>query len=734
MGSWVLAHPPWHALARVRLRWDVFVRAGTWNSRQFLNTPPLTADTPAMQQIRAYPYPETAPDNSLFEDISNDYQAATQETEAHTGSYPLHVEVDHPSSLLRNLVMEEKYQDANRVYTELLDMGAEIPPHPAYHFAAREVLYDTKLAPADRLEAFVKWWSLVPSRGETGCYREVRGALTHLLRGLPAPDIPLIVRFGLLAASKGYVFQVAGKVIPTVARYAPTQVTLRFLEELCTAAWDFESSLATTNRSPSETRETQALLTRSSEWYCLGIKELAFVQRTGAALEVLQLARSRDIEVSLDTYDILLNKLSSEPNRDGIAIVMSLRKTQLGHPAWLEIPDEDLEQPAPTPASTHQPGDTHNSASVTSRDNLVSLELSTSMQSLVATARFLKHSLHAGKLPITSATIATVISIYLKTGRGSLLRRLRERTYQHEHLIPRWALAELEYHHARGHSLATIMKVFESHFHLVGVPQGILDSLWEERGRGRSTGVAQFRPGLHRKLPPSAHHTFFIWDVFLRRARTRTQVGNLYKQFLENVAASRDVSPSRVPYLASLADQESGAEQEEYLRAIPPPSLFHAGHFALFMNAFTRCGFRTLAARMVVDMYALGIKPDARLSKAFVGSLGYIKPTQPFIPVIGFFGKALRAVDEGASTATATDPHSDADSSPPSSMRTRAADMLKAETMTFIYAGVIKRLLCDERTAEAVKLASYLVRRELYQPGTSVVVDKVLNTPVIVSA
>ncbi|KAI0822961.1 hypothetical protein BC628DRAFT_628913 [Trametes gibbosa] len=731
MASWVLAHPPWQTLARVRLRWDVLLRSGTWTSRHFLNTPPLATETPAMQQIKAYPYPATAPDASLFEDTTNEYHEAAEETEEHARQYPLHVEVDHPSSLLKNLVREGKYQDATRVYTELLDMGAEIPLHPMYHFAARHVLNDTTLPPEERLNAFAGWWSLFPPTTQVEGNRAVKSILAHLLRGDPTPDIPLIIQFALIAASKGYVHQVARELVPVVARYATTQVTLCFLEELSSASWTFDSSQTAIDRGLPDAHAGRHLPASISKWYCSAIQELVLVDRTGAALEVLQLARSRDINVSRYTYNVLLSKLSSESNHDGITTVISLRKIQAGHPAWLEIPDEDMKQLGPTATTVQRSDRLHSSVPAASREKVALPELSSDAHALLTTARLLKQSLHAGELPISPATLAEVISVFLKSNRGSLLRRLRARVYQHEHLIPHWALAELIYQHSRRHSLHSIMKVFESHFHVVAVPGGITDNLWEERVAGRSTGVSKFRPPLHRKFPPDARHTYFMWDIILRRARTRSQVRRLYRQFLEDVAAARDVYPSDVPYLASLPDQESTTEQPEYVRVIPPPSLFHPGHFALFIKAFTRADLPLVAARIVVDMYALRVKPDARAFSRFVASLRYMAPEYAPAPVLGFFEKAIKHVDDG--DPSASEPYPQTDPLPRSGERTRTVS-LKTETLAFVYAGVIKRLLLDRRAHDAVKVAKRFVDLVSYRPGSSVVADKVLQTPVIASA
>ena len=307
MASWVLAHPPWQSLARVRFRWDHLVKAGGWTSRQFLNTPTSSTDveTPMMREIKAYPYPTSSPDASLFEDPTEDYYDASEGISTTHDSTPV-----YPCSILKNLVMEGKYEDAERVHTELVRLGVEVRPHPIYHHVARHLLASPGIPSHARLDAFVKWWSLVPPRSEVDSRRSVGFILTETLRKDFVPDIPLIARFALLAASKGYAQQVAQDVITTLARYAPPQFTIKFLEDFCVSEWNYERSSGEHKHSPRDA--LQVLLRRDfKSWYSHAIHAFALANDFGPAVDAFKIAVSRQFFIRTTTYHLLRQKIRS---------------------------------------------------------------------------------------------------------------------------------------------------------------------------------------------------------------------------------------------------------------------------------------------------------------------------------------------------------------------------------------------------------------------------------------
>ncbi|OJT08228.1 hypothetical protein TRAPUB_865 [Trametes pubescens] len=686
-----------------------------------------------MREVKTYPYPATAPDTTLFEETTDEYYAAGGDTQAHTGLYPSHAVADHPSTMLKNLVKEGNYADASRVHAELLEIGVEIPFHPVYHFAARQALYNPALSQRDRLESFERWWSLFPPRtGIEGPWRAIGSILTDLLRNAATPDIPLIVRFAVLAASKGYALTVWSKVIPVVASCAPSDVLLHFLGEFSSAAQHFETSIVHDGKNSTVTAGSPDSF-RPAYIYNTTVRMLAGVGRTGVALEVLQLARSRDMHVTFRTYDFLLGRLRNNGDVDAVDTVISLRRAQRS--PWYEPPAKEailpsLKPPATTAQQPHTLASSSSDLSQAPTNNTgPSTSASNEMQTLITIARSLKHALASGTLSLPEASLSQVIGAYVLAGRSTLVRRLRILAYRHDELVPRWALAEMMNHFTCRRSLYTIMKEFESHFHLVGVPRGFADALWKERGAGRSNGIARMRPFIRRKYLPTAKHTHFVWRVFLAKASTRSHVEHLYLQFLEDVAASRDMPASAVPHIASLPSWKPSTDPEMFIRPIPSPCMFNVDHFALFMRAFLRLKKPASAARVVIDIYALGFQPTEQIFDLFVSALCYMPSHRLPTSTLDFFEKALEGARKDKLSAEQAQSRADL---LPSNPRNEC-DSPKAQPLAFVYGAVMRRLLLDGREAEAAQIAERFVARVPYRQGSTPVIDRTLREPVIAS-
>ncbi|KAI0350851.1 hypothetical protein OH77DRAFT_996056 [Trametes cingulata] len=744
MASGVLAHPPWHALFRVRLRWDGLVKSGNWTRKHFLSTPPLATETPAMRQVMAHPYPEQAPDATLFEEAGEEYHEGAAGTEEFTALKHMDAAVNSPSLLLKELVKAGKYEDATRVLGELVDMGVEIVPHPVYHFAACDALLNQNLSQDERVEAFAQWWSYFPPRTEVkDAPRSLKSVLALLSRNDPAPDIPLIIRFALLAASKGYAPLIAQEIITTVARYATAEVSLGFLEDFCATALDYEKSLAKGHR-PSR-RKGRLFPGSIPFWYGQAINELALSGRSSSALALLRRARSHGMRIGWFAYDALCRQLRLESKSDKVTAVMHMwRMQQRGEEEFESLAGEA--SPSPELTQRHDPAE--RGASVqTDSPNLsrpssesghsgfsssVRLEATPSPEektqryhpaerdasvhtdspdlsrpsfrsghcgfsSWVGLTRFLKRSLAAGETCMSAEELSLYITGCLSTRRTTLVNRLRARAYRHERLIEHWAFAELLRYRTTGRSLSTIMEVFRYHFHLVGVPHIELDIRLD---------CTPLRPMIRRKLPPTAKHTLFMWGVFLEKARLRDEVDWLYIQFLKAVAASRELPVSSTSFISVHTGYQSVA-REDHSRCIPPPSLFDARHFALFMHAFDRIVSPRVTSRVVLDMYSLGVAPNDEVFMAFVSSLRYLPTHCPPTGMLDYFEAHLQKHDRS---------HEEADSGWP-----------KAQALVFIYSGVMLRLLSDNRRADAVDVGRRFRAKVSYLTGSTEAADAALH-------
>ncbi|KAI8976690.1 hypothetical protein BD414DRAFT_539236 [Trametes punicea] len=717
MSAWVLAHPPWHALTRLRLRWDAYVKPLPWTSKQFLSMPPLSTETPAMRDIKAYPYPSAPPDPSMFEEATNEYREAATDTEAVAALYPAVVDVDHPSTLLKNLVLEGRLQDASRVHAELLDMGFEIPHHPVYHFAARQALRDPELSQKERVDALIKWWSLVPPKTEADSYRSVKSILAETLRNDIAPDIPVLIQFAILAASKGYALEVSHDIIRAVARYAPSRVVLPFLKQFCAAAWKVKLPEDSADR-----LRNRLFIHDWPLWHCFAIEELAYYGRTRLALDVLRVARARDFPLSQSAYRALLRALQRESDDDAIAMVQTVRNSQRraqGVPVFRPAIEKSLQSHgAPQLRLSSQDLDR-----VLNADSVLD-------GGLVSVARALKRAMKTGYLPVSGERLSKLIRIFLALGRTTLVRRLRSLAYRHDHLVSLWTLVDLMRHKSRRSSIYTVLKDFESHFHLVGVPSRLFDELWRERRAMRPADVAKWRPPLRRKLTPTPHHMYILWSLLVSRARTHSERQRLYSSFLEEVAASRDVPVSSVPFLASRRPPSPSNDAEDDVRPVPPPILFNARHFTLFIRLFAQES-PVIALRVIVDMYALGIEPDDELFHKFVLVLKRVPPAYPLSRVVA---SLERLINKHKSPVERS--YLPADSFPqPVDQQLGAlsrAQAFKEDVLVFVYTAALRRLLLDGRGADpdATKIAGRFIARVPYRIGTNAMTDQVLHPPV----
>lgn len=257
-----------------------------------------------MREMKAYPYPSQSPDASLFEDADEYATVSVASEEKESALFDI-APGSPPCTLLKHLVKAGRYEDAERVYSELTEMNVDIHPHPVYHFVARKILSTPDLAPQKRLEGFMKWWSLVPAAEDLS--RSVGFILTEILRKDHVPDIPLIANFALLAASKGYAIQVAHDTIYPIARYSPPDFTKRFLEEFCIAEWKYETK--TTTAKDLKRRVQNLTQSHFRAWYSGAILSLADCHRHDSALQLLEIAASREIWVTQYTYKRLKSSL-----------------------------------------------------------------------------------------------------------------------------------------------------------------------------------------------------------------------------------------------------------------------------------------------------------------------------------------------------------------------------------------------------------------------------------------
>ncbi|TFK89930.1 hypothetical protein K466DRAFT_644678 [Polyporus arcularius HHB13444] len=704
MASWVIAHPPWQSLSRLRFRFDALVRPGVMTSKHFLNTPTLSADTetPMMKEIKAYPYPSVSPDSSLFEDPDDAYIHAAGSAAEYATSLPENRSQTDPCYTLHRLVAEGKYEDADRVHTELVEHGVEIRPHPVYHFIARKFLDTHDIPSQARVDAFVKWWSLVPPRSEWDCRRSVGFILTETLRKDAVPDIPLIARFALLAASKGYGIQVSVDVINTLARYAPRSFTIQFLEQFCIAVWKYETSLPAYQESPQRVAK-DLIEVQFRAWYSSVVGAFAAAGEFAPAMAALRIACKRNIFVSQETYVYLLRRLELANEKEHVRALEALWEEQT-HAIGLEIPT--------TPQAAEAMKIT-----VPAHDDIATLVMS---------VKQLKGA-YRSHTPVSARNLAAVLDALLSAGRSSIATRIRTLAYHSgDSAISTWALAEMIYYQRFGHkSLSAFLSVFEDHFYLVGVPSIIFDPVLVTEFRLRKPSVKGLKGDLHllgphptlrRRLQPSLHHTYMLWRTVAHGVRRPATLVRLYRSFIEQVVASRRIYPSAVllpplltPKRGSPRPAPTPPEANSHgMRPIPPHSSYDVRFFNIFIAMFGRFQFWPYLTRTIIDLHRLGFQRDHYTQNAFMQQLRFPKDMKSAHRLLSYWEDRVdRACKE------LEDAHWQDESAEPSMepiVDKPDPKVIKGRTLTFFYLASIRRLTLDGRVDDAREVVARFLK------------------------
>ncbi|KAI0720770.1 hypothetical protein C8T65DRAFT_273896 [Cerioporus squamosus] len=699
MASWVIAHPPWQSLSRFRLRFDILVRPAGMTSKQFLSTPTLSVDTetPMMKEIKAYPYPSVSPDASLFEDPDDDYIHAAGSVAEYATFLPENRKQTDPCYTLHRLVAEGKYEDADRVHAELVEHGVEIRPHPIYHFIARKLLDTHDIPSQARVDSFVKWWSLVPPKSDWDCRRSVGAILTEILRKDAVPDIPLIARFALLAASKGYGSQVSTNVLCVLARFAPPNFTVQFLEQICIAAWKYETSLPAYQESPQKVAKN-LLEVKFRAWYSAVVGEFAAAGDLGPAMTALKVACERNIFVNQRTYTYLLRRLDLAKEKEH---VQTLERLWEGQARAIGIDP-------PTTPTTAEPTE-------------IPVPAHVDIAAMTLSAKQLKQALRS-RTPISARNLAALVSTFLAAGRLSLVARIRTLAYRSgDPAILTWALAEMIYYQSFGRkSLSAFLSVFEHHFYLVGVPRIIFDPVFVSEHRLRIPLVKGPKGALHllgpppklrRRLQPSLYHTYMLWRTVAHGVRRPATLVRLYRSFIEQVVASRRIHPSAA-LLPPLLKPKRGSPrlppnppeaQPRYMKPIPPRSLYDVRFFNIFIAMFGRFQFWPYLTRTIIDLHRLGFQRDHYTQNAFVQQLRLSQDMQSVHRLMTYWEHTVEQACKELKHAHWQDESAEPAMEP--IVEKPDPDIVKRHTLSFFYLASIRRLIFDGRVDDAHEVA-----------------------------
>ncbi|KAH7918490.1 hypothetical protein BV22DRAFT_1134558, partial [Leucogyrophana mollusca] len=244
-----------------------------------------SSQSPASIAIDTIPYPSSQPDPSIFE---------LPTTDEYTTATPAPVAAPPTSSeTLVSLVTSDNWKAAVALRDEMLALHIPISPHPAFERAAEHVLRRAR-DPASRRDPFSAWFRLVPPASQR--WSPLYGIRSVIFRTMPHLELPLVIRFGLLCASKGFFAGATStQTVAAVFRYARPDAAMAFLAQYEHRVRRF------CEENGSEVRE--------SYWmglFSLAARTQALAGRVGDAINIVEMAAHRDYRISAFTFSLLL--------------------------------------------------------------------------------------------------------------------------------------------------------------------------------------------------------------------------------------------------------------------------------------------------------------------------------------------------------------------------------------------------------------------------------------------
>ncbi|KAI0078379.1 hypothetical protein K474DRAFT_944933 [Panus rudis PR-1116 ss-1] len=633
MAAWLIAlhsaHAPW---PRVQLfpwlgrtkKWSPTVLTARYSALLTANH-----ETPSMVEQWTEPYPAQSPDPSIFEEPSDEYSysnPATAVAEKKRGA-------SYPSHILARLVQQRDYVAAERVLDELKALNLPIRKSFVYKHAVIHAITRRDLdSQWDRLEHVAKWLRLFPhaisprrltrssfawnrlhpalkarstSKVAKWYYRTTssgtyyssrpghlrsnnwqlnhfRSVLQAVTSSHPIPDIPLLIQFHLITASKGYDF--SSRIIPIIATYAPLNILYTYLRQLRSVALKFNGSKKFKGEQREKERgrgrhvDVRTKAKRVMErWWKIAVYSLVRYVSLRKAKEVWKVA-TRRFKYDVPDYREILARREKAMRRDVNTRFRLSRKISALRSSTSGETYEGLLR------ILHRTFDKDHILPVKTLFDIMQLSppLSGSLSPSPSPSSFVTspHTTDIAPSPSTLPTAHTLTS-------------LRTKFYSPNHpstraaRIANWALAQMLYHISRGEDTAALL-VFVHHFYAVGVPKCVAGlamrevvlrsgvSLGSYAGAGermmneRNEGVvkmtaAEFlrtlpslslspcvspspspsqsqsqpqsqshsQPQSHmHKLIPDASHTSLVYKIVLRATKSVEEVEEVYKEFL----------------------------------------------------------------------------------------------------------------------------------------------------------------------------------------------------------
>ena len=655
MASWVLEQLPWMSVRRARRPLEVLTRTIRHSKNHINASLQFYGESPAAEALKRHPYPSSGIDHSVFEEPSDEYKAVEDSTSIRdTPNAPR-----NSVQTLLHLVKQQDYKSAELVLADLLRMRVEIPLDVRYEKAAIAAL----MLPhgQSRETSFTNWFSLIPPAHDSAP-RSFRTMCQNLLSSTSQPDPSLVMRFGLICASKGYGRKIFRKVIPFVVRFSEPSVSASWMKEFESLTIDYLH-----NFHPSRVGKTL------KSFRDLVIRSHCSAGRTEEAHRVFEATKKDRIPIPRSTMAFLtqsLHTMAATPSTVAVVDSVGHSRETLSIPM---SPPDHLQESANLP-SDGSSQDPH----------------------IVSQLQLLKRSI-VSNCPPSPRALALFMQQCQSAGRRHALIMLRRIAFQHSRRSTSlWVTAEMMYYMDQERYDAVI-DTFSRCCHLIGVPHDtIVKTLayYNSPARSRTVNLSsRSLPGpypMTEKLHPTSQHTTILWKALIHLSKHSRELHDLYLQFLRFARLGRQETP---PTESTQTTHESAS-----LPALPPPAqVIDNVHFNPFVFSFRQRFGPYHALNVLQDMKRLGLKPNYYQSATLAEGFAYVGDVQ----------WTMTFVDEAERCY-------------------RLRDAEKPEEYPNIlgmYTNVLRSLVTARRLDAALEVESRLVKNTGYTTGTNAYTD-----------
>lgn len=643
-------------------------------------------------------YPEA---EKPYKDLSEIFE---EDGEEYAIMQPKDSTPDHASTqsagVLRKLVQDGLYNQAYAFLKEVQGVGAAIPSSFLYEQPAIAVVSDPGMSAEEKLERFTAWFFLIPPdhiAPHISDFAELRRLLLqpHLIQ------LPLVMRFGLLLAEKGYADRLSVAIIPLVLRCTTPEVGRFFLDNFCQAN---ERYITDPNNQIATSRAAFRIKKTTTNVLGQAVRALAYSGRLDEAIALLPDPKNPTFKLTTYTYNVILQRSWSLPDgirQKSIDLIKQLRSSlQTCVKAAPETTDgREVELSSLVDQFTADPIDFGND--------------------LVAMLRYLKKHVVTKKRSDTAhpITIVNFISMYLATGRTRALKMLLDKALRKSFFATsNFVLAEMLFYRRLNQS-HLVIKTFLDHFWMSGVPRDEVLLRYTrikanvdnyDPSSGEDPPLQRFYPfdpslTLRRgKLWPRMVHCNLVWDALVELTSGDRELRQLYSKLISFAEHRSDLSQADL-----IGNTEEIPITRHWKTAVG------ASSFTPFMYRLMCYQGPAFGVQILRDMLRLGISPTVYHYTELCGFYARQGDVDKVFLILDGMERRLRRLvppelPESQSSTTILDP---------------VEECQLPEPTLVTYTSILRGFLIAKNLEGAEMAYEKLISHSGYTPGSSTVVD-----------